>query len=155
MSWVCFAGVWPGLCGRCASRNILIAVSGSLLRLVSMLVLTAVIGMSTARAICLFPCLLDASASDRTPGSSAHCDHTGTSVASKLSSGESCDSCDSIGISEADRLSSRSAILDDLIAPARVRVSLLLPPTSGRAHRETGAPPDRRPSTEAPLPLRI
>ena len=77
-------------------------VSGSLLRLVSMLVLTAVIGMSTTRAMCLLPCLLD-----------------------------------------------------DLIAPARVSVSLALPSTSSSAHRNTGPPPDRRALTEAPLPLRI
>ena len=142
--------------GSIAAGDILTIVSGSLLRLVSMVALTAVIGMSTARVVCLLPCLFDEGSSNRTASSPAHCDHTGTAPNFRLSgAGGSCESCDSIGIADAERISSRGTILDDVIAPARASVTVLLPSTSSGAHLDIRPPLGDHASAEAPLPLRI
>ena len=129
-------------------------MSGSLLRLVSVLLLTVVTGVSTARTLCVLPCRTGAAVPDA--ASSGHCDHDSSEPATALEThAGACGTCDDLGIDRADRLSSRSSIALWLATPARLSGNDSAIAMPDLVERDSDPPPGLRTLVAASLPLRI
>ena len=126
-------------------------VTRRLLHLVAMSLLTAVIGVSAARVICLLPCFTAQSAA-----ATAHCGHAASDDVDRLSAqDDACGDCERITLESADRLPSRHPVMG-VHAVAAVtpfqELSAALP-----VHTRPGPPAATRRSSpgQAPVPLRI
>jgi len=129
-------------------------MTGSALRFISLVVLTAIMGISTARVICWIPCVLDAAAQPQAKAG-AHCGHAPDDGGVRLIGGDaSCESCDELRLVDADRLTSRGSVLAE-VGISAISAAVIQRPSSARLPRPAATPPDRRVSAPVPLPLRI
>ena len=126
----------------------------SLLRFISLVVLTTIMGISTARVICLIPCGGgDTAQPAATAG--AHCGHAQDAGPLRLSGSDpTCDSCQQLRLTDADRLANRTSPVGGArIAPTSPAAALR--PLSAQLRAPAATAPDRRGSAPVPLPLRI
>ena len=128
-------------------------MSGSLLRLVSALLLTVVTGGTAARTLCFLPCLV---ATIPEAASSNHCDHDSTQPDTALEAyAGACEGCDVDGIDSADRLPPRDSVALWIAAPARAAAHGSATGISGLLERTADPPPGLTLPVAASLPLRI
>lgn len=129
------------------------SVRGSRLRLISLVLLLVVGSLSTARAICVLPCLGEHSASDAAGG--RHCDHAASEPIATIDAHDSaCDDCGDVAFYRADRLEVRNGIAASLAASASVSAPHVFGDTLDLSG-DAGLPPGIPISTAVPLPLRI
>jgi hypothetical protein len=127
-------------------------VGGSVLRLVSVALVLVVSGLSTARAICVLPCLAETATA---AASRNHCEHPASAATTAIDAHTSaCNACDEVGIDGVDRLSLRNSMAAWLAASAGVSVAHAFGETFDLV-REAGPPPGFRNSTAVSVPLRI
>jgi hypothetical protein len=124
-------------------------------RLASVLLMVAIAGLSSARAICLLSCALDAAAHHEQAVATGHCAAPASDAAQRLSpSDSSCGDCEQVEIGTADRRTMRVSPASEPLAVAAART--IEPPRAlGRAPAPTAAPPPLTARLSAPLPLRI
>jgi len=128
-------------------------VSGSVLRLVSVLLLTVVGGLSTARVLCVLPCLTETLPTHA--ASRSHCEHPSSEPATAIDAyAGACDACGDAGLVSADKIASRSSITVELTTTASAGPRQLAQQTFDLLP-DAGPPPGLRTFFAARLPLRI
>lgn len=121
-----------------------------LLHLVAMSLLTAVIGVSAARVVCLLPCFTAQAAE-----APAHCGHAASGDTDRLSARPgACGDCERISLDNADRLPSRHTVMSFHAAATvmPLQLTVVLPV---HMHPDPPAAPRRSSPGQAPVPLRI
>ncbi|HEY0873660.1 MAG TPA: hypothetical protein VGD94_09320 [Vicinamibacterales bacterium] len=127
-------------------------MSGSLLRLVSTVLLLVVSAVSTARAICVLPCFTETAPS---AASRNHCEHSASAATTAIDGHNgACHACDDVGIDRADRVSLRNSTAAWLAASADVSVAHVFGETFDLIGH-SGPPPGLLIPTSISVPLRI
>lgn len=93
-------------------------MSRSLLRVVSLVVLTAITSMSASRLVCALPCAADAGPAT-VPGAASHCSPVEAAGSRIIAADTGCDDCGRLRLAEADRVAPRTSIqATPLLLPA-------------------------------------
>jgi hypothetical protein len=131
-------------------------VTGWILRIVSLIVLAAVAGVSTSPTLCWLPCAVEDQRHGQPAAVASHCAHEAAAASTRLTGFDGgCDDCDQLRLADADRLSSRQSLLGGINPVAGMTVNLQADSSSILVRGRADTPPDRRASAPVPLPLRI